>query len=78
MNNTKQFSPGEGKLSLKLVAIKIEPRWREINRNVVAVVMVVVEGKQQKSGGGGGEGGKQWKCGGGPFFRTRSFRQSWS
>ena len=26
MNNTKQSSPGEGKLSLKLVAIEIEPR----------------------------------------------------
>ena len=26
MNNTKRSSPGKGKLSLKLVAIEIEPR----------------------------------------------------
>ena len=38
VNNTKRSSPGKGKWSLKLVAIKIEPR---------------------------------------PFFRTRSFQQSW-
>ena len=39
MNNTKQFSPGEGILSLKLVAIEIEPRWRENNRNVVVAAV---------------------------------------